>query len=627
MIYFDLECHLGTLYKIEAFALEGGIIQDNFSMITDAKRPDVVRKIKGITIKQSQTGADERQTILAFWDFLLRNHAVAPQQIILNGIAYYKISCIGFGVCRDLQKIFHRYDIHITYDKNKEFCGDLYEFAKNYCNHLPVESFRQNILKHYFLIRETGLSALPLLQKKLVKETTRSLTKKECIRLSARLMILTKKGKELSLCCERISQDLFRILSVDEKLFADTLSVMFERTKNNFYADDDWRRILARIEKFVRANNNGQLLQAFEAALSVQIQEIYPLSLSYKILDGKGRIGANLIEICYRKTRLLVECGTELEHSVYGEEIRKKVLKSHYRACLISHYHADHAGLIDKIIKRTTVYIGATAKRILQITNKKQYNYVHMFDGAFEIDGISIIPYLCDHSAIDSYMLRFSVAGKSILYTGDFRSHGRKSFSALLSRLQQSDVLICEHTKDNRMRAFSEAQLQAKFEELMYSERDLYVFARTTNIDRIVTIYKACRKTGRILLLDYTQARILNAIGGSIPHPHSHKGIKVVRLTKSQTFTNTSSYVLLIRTSMTDWLDMLLDQRKNAAMIYSMWSGYRKKDDVKRLIGVFEQRNCPTYTLHTSGHADSNAIAQLVNTVAPKEIVYVHGET
>ena len=76
-----------------------------------------------------------------------------------------------------------------------------------------------------------------------------------------------------------------------------------------------------------------------------------------------------------------------------------------------------------------------------------------------------------------------------------------------------------------------------------------------------------------------------------------------------------------------DPLDMLLDQRKNAAMIYSMWSGYRKKDDVKRLIGVFEQRNCPTYTLHTSGHADSNAIAQLVNTVAPKEIVYVHGET
>lgn len=46
---------------------------------------------------------------------------------------------------------------------------------------------------------------------------------------------------------------------------------------------------------------------------------------------------------------------------------------------------------------------------------------------------------------------------------------------------------------------------------------------------------------------------------------------------------------------MTDWLDMLLDQRKNATMIYSMWSGYRKKDDVKRLIGVFEQRNCPTY--------------------------------
>ena len=35
------------------------------------------------------------------------------------------------------------------------------------------------------------------------------------------------------------------------------------------------------------------------------------------------------------------------------------------------------------------------------------------------------------------------------------------------------------------------------------------------------------------------------------------------------------------------------------------WSGYREKEDIKRLLEIFERRNCPIFTLHTSGHADN----------------------
>ena len=51
---------------------------------------------------------------------------------------------------------------------------------------------------------------------------------------------------------------------------------------------------------------------------------------------------------------------------------------------------------------------------------------------------------------------------------------------------------------------------------------------------------------------------------------------------------------------------------------------YREKDDIKRLLEIFERRKCPIYTLHTSGHADSDAIQKLIDTVKPKEIKYVH---
>lgn len=51
-----------------------------------------------------------------------------------------------------------------------------------------------------------------------------------------------------------------------------------------------------------------------------------------------------------------------------------------------------------------------------------------------------------------------------------------------------------------------------------------------------------------------------------------------------------------------------------------------KKEDIKRLLEIFERRNCPIFTLHTSGHADGDAIQKLIKAVNPKETIFVHGE-
>ncbi|HIU97187.1 MAG TPA: hypothetical protein IAB15_01710, partial [Candidatus Ornithoclostridium faecigallinarum] len=57
MIYFDLESHLGTLYKIEAISWENGKPNDKFFAVTDADMPDAVRRITGITPERSLGGA------------------------------------------------------------------------------------------------------------------------------------------------------------------------------------------------------------------------------------------------------------------------------------------------------------------------------------------------------------------------------------------------------------------------------------------------------------------------------------------------------------------------------------------------------------------------------------------
>ena len=226
MIYFDLESHLGTLYKIEAIFWENGKPTDKFFAVTDADMPDAVRRITGITPERARGGATERDTVFAFWDFLQRNQAVAPQKIAVNGKAYHKVCCICYGVSRELQKVFLRFGIRIVFD-NKER-GDLYEYAKTYCEHLPLKSFRQTVVNRYFSIQESELKSLPLLHTTLVREATRPITEEECEILVSRLANLSAKDEDLLHSCERIAFDLFRILTVSDRQFTDTLSLLFE---------------------------------------------------------------------------------------------------------------------------------------------------------------------------------------------------------------------------------------------------------------------------------------------------------------------------------------------------------------------------------------------------------------
>lgn len=76
----------------------------------------------------------------------------------------------------------------------------------------------------------------------------------------------------------------------------------------------------------------------------------------YKILDGKNKIGANLIELKCNGKRYLIECGTELDPTETGTKLRKRLLRQHYDACFVSHYHGDHAGLLSQPISCDNIY-------------------------------------------------------------------------------------------------------------------------------------------------------------------------------------------------------------------------------------------------------------------------------
>ena len=146
--------------------------------------------------------------------------------------------------------------------------------------------------------------------------------------------------------------------------------------------------------------------------------------------------------------------------------------------------------------------------------------------GPFAIGPFIITPMLTDHSAFDAYMLLVETAGKRILYTGDFRRHGRKS--ALVDRMMAKpptdiDVLLTEGTNlgsDKPVK--SEDEVERDFVELFKATKGrIFVSWSGQNIDRTVTLYRAAKRTDRTLAIDLYVADVLDRIaeGTGLPRP------------------------------------------------------------------------------------------------------------
>ena len=65
---------------------------------------------------------------------------------------------------------------------------------------------------------------------------------------------------------------------------------------------------------------------------------------------------------------------------------------------------------------------------------------------------------------------------------------------------------------------------------------------------------------------------------------------------------------------------------EDGVLIYSFWSGYKDTEDMKAFLDECEKLGLEIVTLHTSGHADKDAIKSLVKTVNPKKLIPVHTE-
>jgi ribonuclease J len=261
---------------------------------------------------------------------------------------------------------------------------------------------------------------------------------------------------------------------------------------------------------------------------------------------GTQEVGGTCIEIESQGQRIVLDVGLPLEAidsaaslpNVDGFQERHGSLL----AVVISHPHLDHYGLARYLPAETPMIMGAATERILKAsmpftpTGMAFGDVRHLEPGkSLSIGPFTITPYLNDHSAYDAYSLLICADGQRLFYSGDFRGHGRKAtlFERFLKHPPSDvDVLLMEGTTIGRAGSEGGPQTEQELERcfldhIAASQGMVLVWTSGQNIDRLVTVFKACKQAGRQLILDMYTAEILRATGNHHLPQASWDGIKV----------------------------------------------------------------------------------------------------
>jgi len=329
---------------------------------------------------------------------------------------------------------------------------------------------------------------------------------------------------------------------------------------------------------------------------------------------------------------------------------------------VISHPHQDHYGLAHRLPEETLFLIGEAAERILAAAALFSPAGIKLKNVKFLADRIpislgpfTITPFLVDHSAYDAYAVLVEADGKRLFYTGDFRAHGRKA--SLTEKLiadppKDVDILLMEGTCIGREdQAFpTEDDLVPQFAEIFRQTPGMpLVWCSGQNLDRVVTIWKACLKVDRQFIIDMYTAAMLRATGNERMPQADWDKIRVFlpdtqkwRIMKEKAFDISDSYkphriywnqlagaasksVMLFRPSMVRDLEGA-GCLKDACVICSEWAGYLEKENNRWFVEWRRQTGIPLRTCHTSGHASVPDLRRMRDAFPDAIAVPVHLE-
>lgn len=387
---------------------------------------------------------------------------------------------------------------------------------------------------------------------------------------------------------------------------------------------------------------------------------------------GTRQIGGTCIELACDGKRILLDLGLPLDA---GDTDPASLLPAvpglhtpdaGLLALVLSHGHADHWGLAPHAIATVPLVAGAATRRILGAAAAFVPRAVPPAIGGegvpdledrktIQVGPFSITPFLVDHSAYDAYAMLIEAGGRRLFYSGDIRAHGRKAalFERLVARPPRPvHAMLMEGSSLGRLdpgQQFpTEDAIEAQLTDRFRADGFVGVCASAQNIDRVVSIYRACKRTGRTLLLDLYAMEVLRATGNPrvpaagwpnlavyVPeyqrrHIARTKRFDLVdryrpgRIYREAVSAFVSRAVMLFRPGMVRDIDLIPGAWEGARVIWSQWNGYLASPANEAFRAKLEARGVPLEVVHTSGHASIADLRRLAEAIAPDVLVPVH---
>ncbi|MFH1790457.1 MAG: MBL fold metallo-hydrolase RNA specificity domain-containing protein, partial [Candidatus Omnitrophota bacterium] len=263
------------------------------------------------------------------------------------------------------------------------------------------------------------------------------------------------------------------------------------------------------------------------------------------------------------------------------------------------------------------------------------------------------IPYLVDHSGPDALAFLAETDAKRVYYSGDLGSHGRKNIvfeNMLKNPPKDIDYLLLEGSMLGREGQLynDESSVEQRMKEVLRETKNIvFLSCSSQNIDRLVSAYRACLKTGRTFVIDLYAAFILSKLGRvskGIPqydsdnmrikfrkahadslnkagyrdllYVYNRRKIELIEIDKKK-----EKILMLVRDNnvFSRTLKELSDI-KGAKLIYSAYEKYLT-DEFKAKCG---RKDIEIEHVHTSGHATADNLQAFAAALNPKTTIPIH---
>ncbi|MCP4362651.1 MAG: ribonuclease J [Chloroflexi bacterium] len=380
-------------------------------------------------------------------------------------------------------------------------------------------------------------------------------------------------------------------------------------------------------------------------------------------LGGLGEIGKNMTLLAYGRNQIIVDCGVMFpENDMYGIDLVLPQFDSVVenqdilRGIVLTHGHQDHIGGLPYLLERVNAPIYGTALTIGMV--ERQLAEAHVLEKAsleiiddtqtLPLGPFRISPFAVAHSIPAAVGLVIDTPVGAVVHTGDYKldetpTGGRTTDLARLRQLTPNGVLVMmgDSTNADRPGRTPTEQLVADTLDELFAEADgrriiiatfSSVLARLQEIMRLADKYgRKVAMTGRSLQQNVELARdlgylkipkgLLVDIRANVP-----EGELVILSTGSQGEPRSAL------NRMAKGEHRQIQVHEGDTIIISGGTIPGNEEDVGRMLNKLFGRGAnviygPLAPVHVSGHGSREELRIMLETVQPRFLIPVHGET